>query len=234
MFRARVDRWLVQVVAHFNDNLRPQLERTVVDQVILDAVRDSADYANERMQSALYFRRRDRLLDFALDQITIDGGLIAEFGVGRGDSINYLARGLRRRAEVVYGFDSFEGLKEDWKGGPKARGAFSTGGSLPRVEPNVQLIKGWFDGTLPAFLKTTAKPVSFVHIDADTYEATREICALLGPRFVSGTIIVFDEYFGYRGWRLGEWKAWQEYVSMKNVLYEYLAFSVAQVAVRIL
>jgi predicted O-methyltransferase YrrM len=234
MFRARIDRFLVRLVAHLSDQLRPHLERTVVDQVILDAVRDSADYANERMQGALYFRRRDRLLDFALTQIAIDDAIVAEFGVSGGESINYLARKLRGRVESVYGFDSFEGLKEDWRGGPKARGAFSKGGILPKVEPNVRLVKGWFDSTLPTFLDQNPKPFAFIHVDSDTYEAAKEICTLLDERMTRGTIIVFDEYFGYRGWRLGEWKAWQEHVSRKNRSYEYLAFSVAQVAIRIL
>lgn len=56
---------------------------------------------------------------------------------------------------------------------------------------------------------------------------------LLGDRITRGTVILFDEYFGYRGWRLGEWKAWQEYTSRKALRYEYLAFSPTQVAVKV-
>jgi hypothetical protein len=45
-----------------------------------------------------------------------------------------------------------------------------------------------------------------------------------------GTVIIFDEYFGYRGWRMGEFKAWKEFVDQHGVEYEYLAFSVESVS----
>jgi hypothetical protein len=35
---------------------------------------------------------------------------------------------------------------------------------------------------------------------------------------------VFDEYFGYRGWREGESKAWRQFVSARGISYKYLAF----------
>ena len=48
------------------------------------------------------------------------------------------------------------------------------------------------------------------------------------------TIIVFDEYFGFTGWRMGEWKAWQEFVPTSGVKYEDIGFANVRVAVRIL
>ena len=57
----------------------------------------------------------------------------------------------------IYGFDSFEGLPDAWiPGFPK--GYFDMKGSLPPVAPNVQLIKGWFDETLPLPLETLITP----------------------------------------------------------------------------
>ena len=100
---------------------------------------------------------------------------------------------------------------------------------LPAVHGNVTLIKGWFDQTLPPFLAAHPDPVSFLHIDCDTYSSTKTILDMLFPRLRVGTVILFDEYFGYRGWRHEEWKAWQEYVSTKNISYEYIAYSNAQV-----
>ena len=35
---------------------------------------------------------------------------------------------------------------------------------------------------------------------------------------------MFDEYFGYRGWRMGEFKAWQQFVAARGLSYECLAF----------
>ena len=39
--------------------------------------------------------------------------LYIEFGVFSGTSINYFSKNLKKK---IYGFDSFEGLKEDWVG----------------------------------------------------------------------------------------------------------------------
>ena len=55
----------------------------------------------------------------------------------------------------VHGFDSFEGLPEAWREG-RGGGFFDRGGQLPQVAPNVRLHAGWFDATLPAFLRSEA------------------------------------------------------------------------------
>ena len=57
---------------------------------------------------------------------------------------------------------------------------------------------------------------------------------LIGDHLKAGTVLVFDEYFGYRGWRIGEHKAWQEFVAERSVEYRYLAFSPQSVSVIIL
>jgi predicted O-methyltransferase YrrM len=227
-----VDRYLVPLVAYVAAKARPNREPNVVDEVIRDAIRDSADYANSKMQTALYFTDRQRIWDFAFAKIELDG-LFAEFGVYKGYSINYFARKLQNSSKTIYGFDSFEGLKEDWAGHETAKGDFSLEGSLPVVESNVQLIKGWFDQTVPVFLAEKTGPFAFIHVDSDTYEAAQTLFRLLDDRITAGTVIMFDEYFGYRGWRLGEWKAWQEYTSAKALRYEYLVFGPTQVAVKV-
>ena len=181
------------------------------------------------MREAVYFRSREDLWDFALSKIEFDG-LIAEFGVFKGYSINYFARKLGSDAKI-YGFDSFEGLQEDWKGHILRTGEFSLGGRLPKVARNVELIKGWFDQTVPEFLAKHPENLSFVHID--TYEAATSLLKVIGRKLQKGTVIVFDEYFGYRGWRFGEWKAWKEFVELTGLQYEYLGFAKEQVAVKV-
>jgi hypothetical protein len=91
-------------------------------------------------------------------------------------------------------------------------------------------VKGWFDITLPDFLQSTPCPFAFVHVDCDTYEATRTLIGLIGPKIVKGTVLVFDEYLGYRGWKEGEYKAWKEFVTSENLRYDYLGFAGAPVA----
>jgi hypothetical protein len=149
------------------------------------------------------------------------GGLVVEFGVFRGHSIRFFASLTR---ETIYGFDSFAGLREDWKGWAAPKGTFDMGGTLPPAPSNVTLIKGWFDETLPPFLREHCEPFSFVHIDSDTYEAASTVLAATTDRFRPGTVVVFDEYFGYRGWRAGESRAWREFVAARGFTYRYLAF----------
>jgi hypothetical protein len=195
-----------------------------------NAVVDSADYAETHMASAMAFENKEAMWTYVLDLCKVDG-IYSEFGVWKGDSINYIARLLNGRE--IYGFDSFIGLKDDWPAFGWAKGHFSVEGEVPNVEPNVTLIKGFFDETVPDFLRTHAGPFSFVHIDCDTYNSTRTVLNLIVSRLRVGSIILFDEYFGCRGWRLEEWKAWQELVNSYQIKYEYKAFSNMQVAVQI-
>jgi len=74
---------------------------------------------------------------------------------------------------------------------------------------------------------------ALVHIDCDLYSSTRTVFEHIGDRIVSGTILVFDEYFNYVNWRAHEHKAFQELVRERALRYRYLAFSTQQVAVAI-
>ena len=71
---------------------------------------DSARYFTEHMAKARNLVKRDALLEFAAASATNEGAVL-EFGVGEGDSLRVLSRCFPTR---VIGFDSFEGLPEDW------------------------------------------------------------------------------------------------------------------------
>jgi hypothetical protein len=203
-------------------------------QVVLDrAVESSADYIEEHLAGAMLFDDRKKLWNFALARVQ-PGGLCCEFGVYKGESLKHFAEVLAGNGSSIHGFDSFEGLKEDWHGTQGLRGDLDVGGRLPVVPPNAHLIKGWFDKTVPEFLAQNKGHFSFLHFDADTYESTRLLFDLVGSRIRTGTVIVFDEYFGVPNWRNGEFRAWQEYVARAGVHYEYLGFAPEQAAVRVL
>jgi hypothetical protein len=199
----------------------PASQYSAVNEVLRRAVADSADYADSRMQEALCIRGDKEMLWRQAFAARAPGGLIVEFGVFQGHSIRFFAS---LTGETIYGFDSFEGLREDWTGWAAPKGTFDMGGVVPPVATNVTLIKGWFDASLPPFLREHCEPFSFVHIDSDTYEAASTILATATDRFRPGTVVVFDEYFGYRGWRAGESKAWREFVAARGISYRYLAF----------
>jgi len=146
--------------------------------------------------------------------------LICEFGVFGGTTINHIAA---QTSLTVYGFDSFEGLPERWREGYR-EGHFAVR-ELPTVRDNVELIRGWFDRSLPAFLQEHREDVSFLHIDCDLYSSTKTVFDLLKGRIKPGCVIVFDEYFNYPGWEEGEFKAFREFLSETGLGYEYVGYN---------
>lgn len=197
--------------------------------MLRQAQQEAAEYAQTHMQGAMVFASPRDILRYALRKATLKG-LILEFGVAEGVSIRSMAEAV---AGPVHGFDSFEGLPEDWPGRHEPQGAYSTAGRLPKVPGNVVLHKGWFDQTLPAFLQAQAGVASFVHVDCDLYSSTKTVLTLLADRLVPGTVLLFDEYFNYVSWRDHEFKAFQEFVRERHVTYQYLAWAYQQAAVLI-
>ncbi|MDE8347004.1 MAG: macrocin O-methyltransferase [Acidocella sp.] len=187
----------------------------------LHAKREAVDYVIAHMAEAMVLADRFALLGFALDRAPAEG-LVVEFGVEKGASLRHLA-GLTQRD--VHGFDSFEGLPGDWAGTREAAGAFSRRGRLPKVPGNAKLHVGWFDATLPGFLAANPGNCALVHVDCDIYDSTVCIFQHLRPRIVPGTVIVFDEYFNYPGWRAHEFKAFAAFIADTGLGYRYLGFS---------
>ncbi len=197
------------------------------------SILESADYIEQHIDTAMIFDQLAKLWSYSAKSANLNDGLVLEFGVFKGKSINHFARLFSN--QEVHGFDSFEGLAEDWKGYHLPKGAFDLGGNLPQVESNVTLHKGWFENTLPSFLEKEPAPIRLCHIDCDTYESALYVLKSLADRLVKGSIVVFDEYHGYPNWKNGEFKAWQSVCNSDvGIKYRYIAFSDMQVAVEIL
>jgi hypothetical protein len=195
------------------------------------ATESTADYVLKHMIKVDSVSSKTELLTMAMRQADLgENSLICEFGVYSGATINHIAS---LASQPVYGFDSFEGLPEKWRDGIQ-KGAFKPA-TLPRVQSNVSLIKGWFDETLPAFIKEHKEPIGFIHIDCDLYSSTKTIFDILEQRICPGCVIVFDEYFNYPGWEEGEHKAFQEFIRHTGLRYEYIGYNRRheQVAVKI-
>ena len=205
----------------------------VIDLVKKNAIQDSAEYAIKNFSEAIQFDRRSDLWIYCLNRNPFRGGVIAEFGVWKGESINFFARNCLEAR--VFGFDSFEGLEEDWYGYKLLKGSFSTNGRMPKCESNVKLIKGLFEETLPNFVdELNQEQIIILHMDADTYKPTKYVLELLIKNLNKGSIIIFDEYFGFSNWRLHEFRAFQEVVSNFSVKYRYIGYTNMQVAIEIL
>jgi Macrocin-O-methyltransferase (TylF) len=126
-------------------------------------------------------------------------------------------------------------LEEDWYGFNTPKGYFDLKGRLPKVRENVTLVKGWFENTLPDFLfEISGRRIDILHLDVDTYAPTKFVLHTLRKNLAHGSIIIFDEYFGYPNWRSHEFLAFQEFVSENSLRYIYIGYVEMQVAVKIL
>jgi hypothetical protein len=195
----------------------------------LKALFETAEFVECELSQVNSSPDPESLLKESLKAVTLPG-LCLEFGVYRGKTINIIAGQIQG---PVYGFDSFEGLPDYWRD-TFDQGAFAVP-DLPQVNANVKLIKGWFSETLPGFLKEHPEKFSFVHVDCDLYGSTVSVFTLGEDRFQENTVIVFDEYFNYPGWKQGEYRAFMEFLSRTDFTFEYLGYCrmSEQVAVRL-
>ena len=151
-----------------------------------------------------------------------------EFGVWRGEAFKYLIKTFKKG----YGFDTFEGLPEDWH--DEKSGTYSSDGNIPKVDGG-EFIVGKFEDTLPSFFAEKRPMASIINFDADLYSST--ICALnfAKPVIDQHTILIFDEFIMNKNWEEDEYKALEEFCLKNKFTYEVLAISffTKQVAVRL-
>jgi len=157
-------------------------------------------------------------------------GLFLEFGVFEGNSIQTISKNTDN---IVYGFDSFEGLPEEWNG--LKQGHFAT--QIPKLEQkNIELVVGYFDKTIPLFVKNHLEPISFIHIDCDLYSSTKTIFDAFKDRFQNDSIIAFDELvkYGDQQWKQHEFKAFVEFLEQTGYGWECIGtYGIHQYAFKI-
>jgi hypothetical protein len=207
-------------------NTRP---KSPLDLLYEDAIQDSYQTFRDQMYGAMLFPQKGRMRTYCLDRAVANtgaDGLYLEFGVFRAEGLNHFARKLARKNLSITGFDSLRGLSEDWLGNHNGReaGAYSVNGRVPELEPNATLREGWVQDTLPGFLAEHAsQKIAFAHLDFDTYTPTAYALEKIRDRLIPGTILLFDELYGYPGWRIHEYKALKE--CLPDDSYRYLCFS---------
>ena len=138
------------------------------------------------------------------DLVKIDGHW-CEFGVREGRSLKWLVEHYPN--QVIHAFDSWEGLPEEWNHGTGKVADMSC--DPPTVPDHIQLHKGWFRDTLPAWKQNNTGPIAFLHMDADIYSSTKEVLMSLNDQIVTGTIITFDEFCNFR--LSGKMSKWQDH-----------------------
>ncbi|MUZ76229.1 class I SAM-dependent methyltransferase [Agrobacterium vitis] len=191
---------------------------------------EAAEFMERNFPLAANLVNRVDLLRHACS-IAPAGGDVLEFGVMDGRTLSVICEELPGHS--IYGFDSFMGLPEDWRH-DRRKGEFARGGKIPDTVPSsATILAGMFSETIPSYLATTAEgTLSFLHIDCDLYSSTRDVLFGLRDRIGSGTIIVFDEFLNYPGWREHEYKALMEF-GESGVTFDYVGFASSYLSVAI-
>jgi Methyltransferase domain len=118
--------------------------------------------------------------------------LYLEFGVWEGFSLRWWVEHLTAPGARFVGFDSFEGLPEQWRPGYPT-GTFDVAGTPPPIDdPRVSFEVGFFEHTLPSFQLPEHSRL-LVNIDCTLYSSTAFVLRWLEPHLRSGDLIFFDE-----------------------------------------
>ena len=234
----------IEEVTRLHKNSLGELKSSFMNYLDMDGYLSSAEFIKKQFSDDKNNIKKDRLFtdvyhyyDYIIDRAKSNPNwrneLFLEFGVYSGRTINYIAGKLD--GKQVHGFDSFLGLPEDWRPGYHV-GTFDMEGNLPYVNDNVILHKGWFNETLPEFIKEVGtQKCSLIHIDCDLYSSTKTIFEFLEKNITIGTILMFDELVGYFGWQADEYRALEEFLEATGHEIEYLAcvYGGQQVAIQI-
>jgi len=144
-----------------------------------------------------------------------------EFGVAGGTSFVWWTKANQHPASLFYGFDTFEGLPEDWHFFKKGAFSFDT----PFIDDQRgTFIKGLFQDTLYKFLDNyrqhtdNAAVTRIFHMDADLYSSTLFALTMLAPYLRNGDIIFFDEF----NIPNHEFAAWTDFVRSYYIKYEVI------------
>ncbi len=207
-------------------------------------------YANELLALGAWFRehaegvpafaRNRDLYAHVNEEVLGDAPIdLFEFGVREGSTISKWMEVNSNPASRFFGFDSFEGLPESWRGGvgETPAGSFATGGAVPRLDDErVHFVAGLFQETLSAFLTQDYRPTGnrrVLHCDADLYSSTLFVLATMHPWLDPGSVIVFDEFDS----PLHEFRAFVDYTSSYRRRFRAIARTgplLARLAVEIL
>ena len=180
------------------------------------------------------FTPREEILDLAMQfavQSRLEGDYL-EFGVFRGDTFTiafHMAKRWGLDRAHFYAFDSFQGLPptsgvdqmgfEQFKEGEMvcSEQEFLSNLRRRRVDRSrVTTVPGWFHETLTQDLqrRLPLQRAAVVWIDCDLHASTAPVLDFLTPYLQTGTVIIFDDWFCYRGDpERGQQKAWSEWRS---------------------
>lgn len=167
---------------------------------LLSLTRWIATQQKRKIYSDFYVHDRDHERRYLLHNHILNKESLAnlpiiylEFGVSQGNSFRWWTNMNRHAQSEFYGFDTFEGLPEDW--GTYDKGAMAA--PIPDLDDDrCHFIKGLFQDTLVDFVKN--HPLQgkrkVIHLDADLFSSTIFVLTTLARELQPGDILLFDEF----------------------------------------
>ncbi len=141
-----------------------------------------------------------------------------EFGVSKGESFKWWIESIKNENSNFFGFDTFNGLPEDW--GPFKKGDMSNGNKPPLInDSRHKFFQGIFQKTLYEFLATyKSDKRKVILMDADLYSSTLFVLSTLSPYLRKGDILIFDEF----NVPLHEYKAFKDWTESFYINYSLI------------
>jgi macrocin-O-methyltransferase TylF-like protien len=187
--------------------------RAVLDEIDLQKLRDAHSCPSFQDRVQMYRSVHESYFNGnAVDYL--------EFGVFRGESMREWVSLNKNKDSRFFGFDSFEGLPEDWREG-QGRGHFDVQGVIPRIDdPRVKFVKGWYENTVPPFVRDfSTKNRILLHVDCDLYSSAMLALVHFAPFMSKGTLIIFDEFYD----RENEYKALMDWQRISKKTFRIVA-----------
>ena len=229
---------LSSIIGYIQNNLRVKTEsNSPIDFYFEEVSKESYEFFKKHIVECSNFNKDEDIRSFCIQKALSNSKnnfLFCEFGVFKGHSIKLFSKFLLDKNKIIYGFDSFAGLEEEWISSDyNPVGKFSLNQKKPKLPKNVKIVQGRVEDTIETFLKdNSGNKIIFSHMDMDNYNPTKYTLEKIKPFLTQGSIVLFDEFYGFQGWKNHEFKALTEVFDEKE--YKYIAFGSRQACIEIL
>ena len=136
-----------------------------------------------------------------VDVLKYRDSLFIELGVFTGLTLNLINKNTED--VIVYGFDTFTGLPEDWAESSEnvlyTKNSFSVHGIPEDTEKN-KFIVGRIEDTLSNFLKEKNQKIRFIHLDLDLYSTSKNAFEIVFDWLEDEAIVVVDDVYALPSW----------------------------------
>jgi len=206
-------------------NIKSHKIKSAYERYVEDEIDSSYKHFKKYFSKSIFLRKwnlREHGLQTALSNHQ-QNYFYLEFGVYNGNSINFFSNILKRKNISIYGFDSFDGLPQDWIGTNVPKGTMSLNKKVPQLNSNCIAVVGLVEKTLPEFISDKKDlKINFVHMDLDIYPSTKFVLSKIKPYLVNNAIIIFDNLYNKIGWGNGEYLALTETFNENE--YKFVSF----------